>query len=76
MYVCVLHHVASCTTSKGGNQCAEHFNDECLPIEFHSSGMRGLARWVFLIVRKGTKIYPNGQRAELERRGNGEVTGK
>lgn len=76
MYVCVLHHHASCTTSKGGNECAEYFNDECFPIEFHSFGMRGIARGVFLTIGKGTKIYPNGQRAELERIGNGGVTGK
>ena len=76
MYVCVLHHHASSTTSKGGNECAEDFNDECFPIEFHSFGMRGLARRVFLIVRKGTKKVWNGARAELKRRGNGGMTDK
>ena len=74
--MCVIHHHASCTTSKGGNKCAEYFNDECFPIEFHSFGMRGIARRVFLIVRKGTKKVWNGARAEFERRENGEATGK
>lgn len=76
MYVCVLHHHASCTTSKGGYKCAEYFNDKCLPIEFHSFGMRGIARWVFLTIGKGTKKVWNGARAEFERRGNGGVTGR
>ena len=36
----------------------------------------GVNPWVFLNVRKGTKNYPNGARAELERRGIGGVTVK
>ena len=33
----------------------------------------GVNPWVFLNVRKGTKNYPNGARAELGRRGIGGV---
>lgn len=33
----------------------------------------GVDPWVFLTVGKGTKNFPNGARADLERRGIGEV---
>lgn len=36
----------------------------------------GVSPWVFLTIGKGTKNYPNGARAELERRGIGGVTVK
>lgn len=33
----------------------------------------GVSPWVFLTIGKGTKNYPNGARADLERRGIGGV---
>lgn len=33
----------------------------------------GVSPWVFLTVGKGTNFFPNGARADLERRGNGGV---